>query len=216
MSEKIYQESTVIFQHAAENIYCRSERITRVDRETLNGHKAVTIWLTGLSGSGKSTVAEMLEERLFKKRCQAIVLDGDNVRHGLNKDLGFTMESRKENIRRVSELAKLMTSKGIITIVAFISPYRQDRTAAMIIHEKDDFIEAYLNCPLAVCEKRDPKGLYKRVRAGEITGFTGIDDPYDIPEKPEVVLDTWKLTPDDCVEKIIYYLKERGVFLWTS
>jgi len=195
----------------AKNVYWQHGRITRQDRERLNGHKGATIWLTGLSGSGKTTVAVMLEERLYQRGCRAIVLDGDNVRHGLNKDLSFSRDDREENIRRISELAKLLTTKGIISITAFISPYTTDRHNARALQEKGDFIEVYLNCPLTECERRDPKGLYKRARAGELKEFTGVDDPYEVPDDAEVIIDTWRDEPDACVDKIIKYLEDNGI-----
>ncbi|HLB25802.1 MAG TPA: adenylyl-sulfate kinase, partial [Nitrospirota bacterium] len=195
----------------AQNIFWHHGEITREDRERADGHKGVTIWLTGLSASGKSTVASLLEKRLFFMGCHTIVLDGDNIRHGLNKNLGFSKEDREENIRRIAELAKLFTSKGIINITAFISPYRADRDSARAIQQEGDFIEVYVRCPIDICEKRDPKGLYGKARAGLVKGFTGIDDPYEEPERPELVLDTDAKDPDECVDEILSLLVSRGV-----
>lgn len=192
------------------NIRWHYSTIGRDDRERKNGHKGVTIWLTGLSASGKSTVACRLEERLFRMGCHAIVLDGDNVRHGLNKNLGFSKEDREENIRRIAELAKLFTSVGIINITAFISPYRADRDGARALQPVGDFVEVYVRCPLEVCEGRDPKGLYKKARAGLISEFTGVSHPYEPPESPEVVLDTDAMTPDECVDGLLGYLHKNG------
>ena len=184
--------------------------VGRGDRERRNGHKGVTLWMTGLSASGKSTMAVVLEERIFSMDCQVMVLDGDNVRHGINSDLGFSREDREENIRRVAELAKLLTSKGIITIASFISPYRSDRSHARSLHDNGDFVEVFIDCPLDVCEARDPKGLYKKARAGQLSEFTGIDDPYEPPDDAEVVLDTWRHGPHECAEQVIVYLRDKG------
>lgn len=188
------------------NLYWHKGHITRKDRERVQGYKGCTIWLTGLSGSGKSTIAHKLEERLFEKGIRTYVLDGDNIRLGLNKDLGFSREARQENIRRVAEVAKLFTDAGIINITAFISPYIQDRLSARNIQEPGDFIEVYVKCPISICEKRDPKGLYKKAKAGLIKEFTGIDDPYEEPLNPEIIIETNKESIDDCVNKIINYL----------
>ncbi len=196
-------EQHKVFWHQAD--------ITREDRERVNGHKGVTIWLTGLSASGKSTIAVMLEKKLFERGCHTIVLDGDNIRHGLNKNLGFGKADREENIRRIAELAKLFTSKGIINIAAFISPYRADREMARSIQKEGDFLEVFIKCPIGVCEERDPKGLYRMARAGEVRGFTGIDDPYEEPEEPELVLETDKFTPPECVDRVIGFLAQKKI-----
>ncbi len=192
-----------VFRHQAD--------IAREDRERVNGHKGVTIWLTGLSASGKSTIAVMLEKKLFERGCHIIVLDGDNIRHGLNKNLGFGKADREENIRRIAELAKLFTSKGIINIAAFISPYRADRKLARLLQKEGDFLEVFIKCPISVCEERDPKGLYRMARAGEVKGFTGIDDPYEAPEAPELVLETDRFTPPECVDKVINFLAHKKI-----
>lgn len=193
------------------NIHWHHGAINRNDREGLNRHKGVTIWLTGLSGSGKSTIAGALEERLFEMGCKTIILDGDNIRFGLNKDLGFSREDRDENIRRIGEVAKLFTSAGVINITAFISPYISDRARARDL-QPDDFIEVYVKCPIHLCEERDPKGLYKKARAGELRGFTGVDDPYEEPENAELVIDTSESGVESSVDKIILYLEKSGIF----
>jgi adenylylsulfate kinase len=192
----------------ATNIFWHSGEITRKDRERANGHKGVTLWLTGLSASGKSTVARKLEEKLFEMGCQVMVLDGDNVRHGLNKNLGFSREDREENIRRVAELAKLLTSNGIINITAFISPYRADRARAREIQAEGDFLEVFVDCPLEACEARDPKGLYAKARTGEIKNFTGISAPYEPPLQPELELHTDQLSVAESVAAILAKLEE--------
>lgn len=195
----------------AQNIYWHSHELTREIREASNGHKGVTIWLTGLSASGKSTIASVFEIRLFDLGCHTMVLDGDNVRHGLNKNLGFSKEDREENIRRIAELSKLFTSVGIINIAAFISPYKADRDMARSIQKPGDFIEVYLQCPLDVCEGRDPKGLYAKARAGLVKGFTGIDDPYEPPDSPELALDTAGKTVDQCVDELLACLVKKSI-----
>ena len=193
-----------------DNITWHHGAITREDRERLYGHKGVTLWMTGLSASGKSTIACLIEEMLFVRGCVAMVLDGDNVRHGLNRNLGFSREDREENIRRIAELARLITSEGIITITSFISPYLADRSAARAMQPAGDFIEVYIRCPIEVCEQRDPKGLYKRARAGLLKEFTGVDDPYEPPLSAEVVLDTDRYTAEECAGQVIEYLEEKG------
>ncbi|WP_457680811.1 adenylyl-sulfate kinase [Thermovibrio sp.] len=185
-------------------------RITREDREKLNGHKSFILWFTGLSGSGKSTLSHRVEEILHSMGVRTYVLDGDNIRMGLNKDLGFSKEDRKENIRRIGEVAKLFVDAGVVVLSAFISPYRKDREFVRNLVEPEDFIEIFVKCPLEVCEKRDPKGLYRKARAGIIKNFTGIDDPYEEPENPEIVVETDKYTVDECAFKVVSYLVERG------
>ena len=184
--------------------------IKKEDRQKQKGHKSAILWFTGLSGSGKSTLAHAVEERLFKIGVHTYVLDGDNIRTGLNKDLGFSAEDREENIRRIGEVAKLFVDAGIVTLTAFISPYRKDREFVRNLVEDGEFIEIYVKCPLEVCEKRDVKGLYKKARAGIIKNFTGIDDPYEEPENPEIVVETNKETIEESVSKIINFLKENG------
>jgi len=181
-------------------------RITRRDRERLNGHKSFILWFTGFSGSGKSTLSHKVEEKLYEMGVHTYVLDGDNIRQGLNKDLGFSKGDREENIRRIGEVAKLFVDAGIAVLTAFISPYRRDREFVRNLVDEGDFIEVYVKCPLEVCEQRDPKGLYKKARAGEIKNFTGIDDPYEEPENPEIVVETDKMSVEQCVDRIIDYL----------
>jgi adenylylsulfate kinase len=195
------------------NIKWHKPRITKADRWGSNKHKSALIWITGLSASGKSTIAIELEHRLFQEKIKTFVLDGDNVRHGLNKDLGFSPEHRKENLRRVGEMAKLLVDAGLLTIAAFISPYASDRDSIRELFSKDNegFIEVYLKCDLAVCESRDPKGLYKKARRGEIPDFTGISQPYETPAKPEIILDTDRLGIEESVENLIAYLKKREI-----
>lgn len=192
---------------AAEHIVWHSPRISRSARCLLNGHRSCVIWLTGYSGSGKSTLAFELEKRLFALNCRSYVLDGDNIRHGLNRNLGFSAEDRKENIRRISEVAKLFTDAGQIAVTAFISPYREDRELARSLFEKDDFIEVYVKCPIDECERRDPKGLYKKARAGEIRDFTGISAPYEPPVSPEITIETDKFSLEESVEQVLRYLQ---------
>jgi bifunctional enzyme CysN/CysC len=169
----------------SENLFPQSFDITRHDRETLKGQKGKVIWFTGLSGSGKSTLANALEQALHKAGKHTYILDGDNIRHGLNKDLGFTDEDRVENIRRIAEVAKLMADAGLIVLTAFISPFKREREMARTLIGSDNFIEVYVSTPLDICEQRDPKGLYKKARAGQIPNMTGINSPYEIPDAPD-------------------------------
>jgi adenylylsulfate kinase len=194
----------------------RSElKVTRSERELRMGHRGVTVWLTGLPASGKSTIATLVDGVLTERGVHCAVLDGDNVRFGLNSDLGFSPEDRNENIRRVGEVAKLFTQAGIVNLVAFISPYRHDRDRSRQIQEPRDFIEAYVECPLDVCESRDPKGLYARARAGQIPEFTGVSAPYESPLRPELVLHTNRETPHESAERVVALLESRG-YLGTS
>ncbi|MFO7775099.1 MAG: adenylyl-sulfate kinase [Candidatus Hydrogenedentota bacterium] len=195
----------------ATNITWHEADVRKEDRERLNGHKAVTLWFTGLSGSGKSTLAHAVENALFERKCRTYVLDGDNVRHGLNKDLGFSPADREENIRRIGEVAKLFTQAGVINLTAFISPYRADRDQARNIAEDGTFFEIYVKCALDVCEERDPKGLYKKARAGEIAEFTGVSAPYEEPNEPEIVVDTGEQSVEECTAEILNALADRGV-----
>ncbi len=195
----------------ATNITWHHADITKEDREKQNGHKAVVIWFTGLSGSGKSTLAHAVENALYEAGCRTFVLDGDNVRHGLNKDLGFSPEDREENIRRIGEVASLFTQAGVIAMTAFISPYRADRDKARAIAGEGNFIEVYVKCALDVCEERDPKGLYKKARAGEIKEFTGISAPYEEPDHAELVVDTGAQTLQESAESVLAALRERGI-----
>ncbi len=196
---------------ASGNITWRDLTIGRPEREALNGHRGATVWLTGLSGSGKSTVADLLAARLHGMNVHTAVLDGDNIRHGLNSDLGFSPEDRTENIRRIAEVAKLLTSFGIVNMVAFISPYSSDRDGARKMQCEGDFIEVFVHAPLEVAEQRDPKGLYRKARLGLIREFTGIDAPYQEPEMPELVLHTHLETPEESVENVVAYLRRTGV-----
>lgn len=197
-------------QPKSSNIHWHHGAVTREEREKAQGHKGVTIWLTGLSGSGKSTVGNRLAEFIFERGGRAYVLDGDNVRFGLNKDLGFSPADRKENIRRIGEVAKLFTDAGVITITAFISPYREDRDMVRAIMAPGDFVEAYIQADLDVCESRDPKGLYKKARAGQIKEFTGISAPYEEPLSPELVVNTGTADLDTCTQSIVDFLVEKG------
>ncbi|MBN2017374.1 MAG: adenylyl-sulfate kinase [Candidatus Cloacimonetes bacterium] len=192
----------------SKNITWHESGISKEDREKQNSHKGVVIWLTGLSGSGKSTIAVELQAQLFEEGCQVFILDGDNIRHGLNKDLGFSPEDREENIRRIGEVAKLFADAGVIAITSFISPYRKDRDVNRELLPEGEFIEVYVQAPLDVCEERDPKGLYKKARAGIIPEFTGISAPYEAPLKPEIVIETDKLSVVESAQKILEYLKK--------
>lgn len=190
------------------NITWHDSEVTKEERQNRNGHKSAVIWFTGLSGSGKSIVSVALEKALFNEGKQTYRLDGDNVRHGLNKNLGFSPEDRTENIRRIGEVAKLMVDAGSITVTAFISPYKQDRDNVRAILEDGEFIEVYTKCSVEECEKRDPKGLYKKARSGEIPEFTGISAPYEAPDHPEIILDTEHESIDQSVDRVIQYLKQ--------
>ena len=193
------------------NITWHQSEIDQAAREELLKQKGCVIWFTGLSGSGKSTIANQVAVRLHQSGRITYVLDGDNIRHGLNKNLGFSPEDRQENIRRIGEVAKLFADAGLITTTAFISPYRQDRDAVRDIMLPDRFIEVFVDCPLEVCENRDPKGLYKKARAGELKGFTGIDAPYEAPQSPELVVNTNELDVAGCTEQVIAYLMVHGL-----
>ena len=190
------------------NITWHDSEVTKEERQKRNGHKSAVIWFTGLSGSGKSTVSVALEKALFNEGKQTYRLDGDNVRHGLNKNLGFSPEDRTENIRRIGEVAKLMVDAGSITVTAFISPYKQDRDNVRAILKDDEFIVVYTKCSVEECENRDPKGLYKKARSGEIPEFTGISAPYEAPDHPEIILDTEHESIDQSVDRVIQYLKQ--------
>ena len=191
------------------NIIYHNAVVTREKRNQLNKHKSVIIWFTGLSGSGKSTLAHSVEERLHELNCKTFVLDGDNVRHGLSSNLDFSDDDRKENIRRIGEAAKLMMEAGVITMTAFISPFEKDRNLIREILPKGDFIEIYCKASLEVCESRDVKGLYKRSRSGEIKNYTGIDSPYKVPEKPELVVNTEIQTLEESKERVLKLLQQK-------
>jgi adenylylsulfate kinase len=194
----------------ATNIVWHAHTVTRAEREKKFGHRGCTVWMTGLSGSGKSTLANALDDALWQRGIRSYVLDGDNVRHGLNKDLGFSPEDRTENIRRIGEVAKLFTEAGVINTTAFISPYRSDRDRARSIQAEGDFVEVYVQASVDECEKRDTKGLYAKARAGKIPEFTGISAPYEEPEKPEVVVNTEGQSVEESLGVIIAYLEEKG------
>lgn len=197
----------------ATNIVWHEGEITREDRAKVLGHKGCTLWLTGLSGSGKSTIGVALEKALVMRGVLAYRLDGDNVRHGLNANLGFSAEDREENIRRVGEVAKLFADSGVVTISSFISPYQRDRDQVRVIHEQAglSFLEVFIDTPIEVCEQRDPKGLYKKARAGEIKGFTGIDDPYETPQRPEVHIRTDKQSIEQSADQLVEGLVTHGI-----
>ena len=196
---------------AVENLHYHEHRVARESKEKRNQHKSRVLWFTGLSGSGKSTVANATEKILHDMGLQTYILDGDNVRIGLNKDLGFSPEDRTENIRRITEVAKLFADSGSIVLTAFISPYREDRDKAREIISNDDFIEVFVSADLSVCEQRDPKGLYKKARAGEIKGFTGIDAPYEAPLTPELIVETDKNDIEASAQIVVDYLVEEGI-----
>jgi len=195
----------------ATNIVWHPGAVTRADREELNGHRGCTVWLTGLSGSGKSTIAVALEKQLWGRGVRAYILDGDNIRHGLNKNLGFSPADRTENIRRIGEVAKLFTDAGVVAITAFISPYRADRDQVRALMTDGDFIEIHVDCPVEICEGRDVKGLYKKARAGEIKEFTGISAPYEAPGKAELTIKSHELSVEQSVATILAYLQKRGI-----
>ena len=202
-------------QQKATNVVWHDGEVSRTDRYRMLGQKGVTLWFTGLSGSGKSTVAVALEHELIRRGRICYRLDGDNIRLGINKNLGFSAEDRTENIRRIGEIAKLFVDTGVIALTSFISPYRADRATARALHEAAGmtFIEVYVDCPLAEAERRDPKGLYKKARAGEIKNFTGISDPYEAPEQPDLVLKTAEMTLADEVQALLTLLEARGFLL---
>lgn len=193
------------------NTIYHNATVTQEKRNQLNGHKSVVIWFTGLSGSGKSTLAHSVEEELYKLSCRTFVLDGDNVRHGLSSNLTFSDDDRKENIRRIGEAAKLMMESGVITMTAFISPFREDRDLVRKLLSQDDFIEIYCKASIEACESRDVKGLYKRARAGEIKNYTGIDSPYEAPNNPELIIDTEHESLEESVSKVIEFLKVKAI-----
>jgi len=193
-----------------ENIVWHEYRVSKSDRREKLHQKSCILWFTGLSGSGKSTIANAVEDVLYKRGVTTYLLDGDNVRHGLNKDLGFSETDRVENIRRVGEVSKLFVDSGLIVLTAFISPFKSDRQIARSLVEYDEFIEVFVNTPLEVCESRDPKGLYKKARKGAIKNFTGISSPYEEPQSAEINLETDKLSISECCELIIQYLLEHG------
>lgn len=193
----------------ATNITWHPSVVTKERRRKQNGHGSCALWLTGLSGSGKSTIANAVSAELFRRGIREYVLDGDNIRHGLNRNLGFSDADRSENIRRVGEVAKLFVDAGTIVTTAFISPFRRDREQVRAMFEEGEFIEVFINCPLEECERRDPKQLYKKARRGEILSFTGIDSPYETPVEPEIIIRSDALSVEEAVEVILSYLEER-------
>lgn len=195
---------------ASPNVVWHHATVTRERREQLHGHRGVVLWFTGLPSAGKSTIAHATEERLHQMRCHTLVLDGDNVRHGLCGDLGFSESDRAENIRRVGEITKLFVEAGTIVLAAFVSPFRRDRERARDLL-RGDFLEIYCQCPAEVCEQRDPKGHYKRAREGKIKDFTGVSAPYEEPAGPELVLHTAELSIEESVEKVLMLLRDRGI-----
>lgn len=200
----------------SENIVWHHQKVTRADRASIKNQSPCLLWFTGLSGSGKSTIANALDVALFERGYHTFLLDGDNVRHGLNKDLGFSDEGRVENIRRIGEVSKLFTDAGVIVLSAFISPFTTDRRLVRNLFPAGEFIEVFMDTPLQTCEERDPKGLYEKARAGKIKHFTGIDSPYEAPERPEVRLDTSQMSVDDCVNRLISYLLDRQLIFMPS
>ncbi len=199
-------------EQLATNVRWHDHTVTKEERARLNGHKGAVLWFTGLSACGKSTVANTVDHLLHAQGKHSYVLDGDNIRMGLNKNLKFSAEDRTENIRRIGEVAKLFAGAGTFTLTAFISPYKADRDKVRALLAPGEFIEIYVNASLETCEKRDPKGLYKKARAGELKGFTGIDDPYEAPEKPELVLDADNKSIDDLAKEVVAYLEKGGYF----
>ena len=195
----------------ATNIHWHAASVNREGREALNGHKSAILWFTGLSGAGKSTLAHAVEAKLHELKCATYVLDGDNIRHGLCKDLGFSDDDRTENIRRIGEVAKLFVDAGVVALTAFISPFRSDRDSVRALVADGDFVEIYCYAPLDVCEERDPKGLYKKARAGEIPEFTGITSPYEEPLNPEIKVDTASQSLEESVAQVIDTLRERNI-----
>ena len=198
-----------MIENKSSDVVWHSPTVTRVDRERQNGHRACVIWFTGLSGAGKSTLAHALEAALFSRGMRTYVFDGDNVRHGLCGDLGFSPSDRRENLRRIGEMAKLFADAGVVGLAAFISPLREDRELVRRIVGSDTFVEVFVSCPLDVCETRDVKGMYRRARAGEIAEFTGISAPYEAPESPDLVLETGRESIGDSVERMLSLILPR-------
>lgn len=209
----IDNRKTFMTEQKATNVHWHDGEISRDDRDRLMNQKGATLWFTGLSGSGKSTIAVALEEALFERGHLSYRLDGDNIRLGINKNLGFSAEDRTENIRRIGEIAKLFVDSSVIALTSFISPYREDRDKVRALHEEAGmpFIEVFVDCPLDEAEKRDPKGLYKKARAGEIKNFTGIDDPYEAPENAEIHLHTDQMTLQEEVDLLLEYLTKQNI-----
>jgi adenylylsulfate kinase len=194
-----------------ENLTWHMGEVDKEARSAAHGHRGAVLWFTGLSGSGKSTIGHRVERMLIERGAFAYVLDGDNIRHGLNSDLGFSPEDRVENIRRIGEVARLFADSGALVVSAFISPYRKDRDRVRSLLGPGEFVEVFVDTPLEICEARDPKGLYKKARAGEISNFTGLDAPYEAPERPEVHLETADLSVDEAAAQVIRYLEEQQI-----
>lgn len=201
----------LLSRDTAANIVWHPTTVTKTDRQQRTGHKSAILWFTGLSGAGKSTLANAVEYELHQRGLASYVLDGDNIRHGLNRGLGFGPDDRKENIRRIGEVAKLFVDAGVITLTAFISPYLEDRELARSLVDEGEFIEVYVKCPLEECERRDVKGLYQKARNGEISQFTGISSPYEEPVSAELVIESNEQTIEESVQRVIAYLEKRGV-----
>jgi len=197
----------------SKNLIWHNQTIRKKDRHRNNGHKSCVLWFTGLSGSGKSTLANAIDAYFFNNGYQSYVLDGDNIRHGLNKDLGFNSIDRKENIRRIGEVAKLFVDCGTIVSTAFISPFQEDRIHVRQLFEPNEFIEIYVRCPLDICADRDPKGLYKKAMNGEIQNFTGVTSPYEEPANPEIILDTSHYSVDESIQMILMFLKQKKILV---
>ncbi len=198
-------------EQKATNITWHQSRVSKQEREKQNNHKGVVLWFTGLSGSGKSTIAVEVEHLLFDRGVKVYSLDGDNIRHGLNKNLGFSPEDRTENIRRIGEVAGLFADAGMVVLTSFISPYRKDRDAARALLDPGDFMEIYVKADVETCKERDPKGLYKKALAGEIKEFTGVSAPYEEPNSPELVIDTAAAPVQECAQQVLHHLEEKGV-----
>ncbi|WP_100402774.1 adenylyl-sulfate kinase [Bacillus sp. FJAT-42315] len=192
------------------NIVWHDQSLTKEQRRHKNNHHSAVFWFTGLSGSGKSTIANAAAQKLYELGVQTYVLDGDNIRHGLNQDLGFSDQDRKENIRRIGEVAKLFVDSGQLVFTAFISPFQEDRDIVRTLLQPDEFVEVFVNCPIDECEERDPKGLYKKARSGDIPQFTGISSPYEAPKTPELMLQTDQNTVDECVEQLLAFIKRKN------
>jgi adenylylsulfate kinase len=198
-------------ENSSSNVIWHERRLTRDDYLRRNGHGSLVLWFTGLSGSGKSTLAQLVEEELFRRGWYTYLLDGDNVRHGLNGDLGFSQADRQENVRRVGEVSRLFVDAGLVVLTALISPFREDRDRVRALFNPGDFVEVFLECPLTVCEARDTKGLYRRARAGDLPGFTGIDSPYQEPASPELVVPTGEMSVAESVRCILRFLEQHPV-----
>jgi adenylylsulfate kinase len=195
----------------ARNLTWHAASITKQERHVKNGHRSCVLWFTGLSGSGKSSIANAVSSELHRRGIREYVLDGDNIRHGLNRDLGFSDQDRTENIRRIGEVAKLFVDSGALVTSAFISPFREDRDQVRALFEEGEFIEVFVSCPLEECERRDSKQLYAKARRGEISDFTGIDSPYEAPEKPEITISSDRLSVEEAVEEVVAYLKYKDM-----